>query len=105
MRIIKRAALEQFWRRHPDAENSLRDWLNAAKHARWSSLTDVRRTFPHADSVKVVSGGTVTVFNIRGNHYRLITAIHYNTGIIYILRFLTHAEYGKDHGRKWKNQL
>jgi mRNA interferase HigB len=105
MRVIKRGTLEQFWRKHLDAENSLRDWLITAKHASWSSVTDVRRTFPHADPVKGASGGTVTVFNIKGNHYRLITAIHYNTGVIYILRFLTHAEYDKEHGRKWKNQL
>jgi mRNA interferase HigB len=59
-------------------------------------------TFPHADQVTVASKRTVTVFNIGGNNYRLITAIHYNTKIVYILRFLTHAEYDKD---AWKKAL
>jgi mRNA interferase HigB len=42
------------------------------------------------------------VFNVCGNDFRLIVAIHYNRGIVYTLRFLTHAEYSKD---KWKKEL
>lgn len=70
--------------------------------ARWRNLVDVRRAFPHADAVAVGSGRTVVVFNIAGNNYRLITAIHYNTQLVYALRFLTHAEYDKG---AWKDQL
>jgi mRNA interferase HigB len=44
----------------------------------------------------------VTCFNIRGNDYRLITAIHYNLGKVFVLRFMTHAKY--DKGR-WKDEL
>ena len=44
----------------------------------------------------------MTVFNICGNKYRLITAIKYRWRTVYMLRFLTHAEYDKE---KWKNQL
>jgi Uncharacterized protein conserved in bacteria len=37
--------------------------------------------------------GNRVVFNIKGNTYRLIVRIHYNTGIVFI-RFLgTHPEY------------
>jgi mRNA interferase HigB len=42
------------------------------------------------------------VFNIAGNKYRLVTAIHYNRQIVYTLRVMTHAEYSRD---KWKEQL
>jgi mRNA interferase HigB len=65
-------------------------------------LSEVRRVYPHADPVAVASNRTVVVFNIRGNRYRLITAIHYNRQVIYTLRFLTHAEYSKD---RWKEDL
>jgi len=57
-------------------------------------LSDVRQTFCHADLV-----GDKTVFNIKGNDYRLITVIRYDLGIIYIKDLLTHAEYDKG---KWK---
>jgi mRNA interferase HigB len=68
--------------------------------AKWEHINDVRRVFPSADAVKVKSGRTVTVFNIGGNKYRLITSIHYNRRKIFILDVLTHAEYGKDNWRE-----
>jgi mRNA interferase HigB len=40
--------------------------------------------------------------NIGGNKYRLIAAIHYNRQRVYVLRLLTHAEYGKN---LWKDTL
>jgi mRNA interferase HigB len=62
----------------------------------------VRRESPHADLVTVASGKPVTVFNVAGNKYRLVTAIHYNRQIVYTLRLMTPAEYSRD---KWKEQL
>jgi mRNA interferase HigB len=50
----------------------------------------------------VKSGNDVIVFNACGNRYRLVTAIHFNRGQLYVLRFMPHAEYDKDN---WKNQL
>lgn len=63
---------------------------------------DVRKLYPTADAVTVRSNKVVTVFNTGGNKYRLIVAIHYNTGKIFVLRFLTHPEY--DRGA-WKERL
>jgi mRNA interferase HigB len=59
-------------------------------------------TLSSADQVRVESGRTVVIFNIRGNNFRLICALHYNTGVVYALRFLTHAEYSKN---QWKTEL
>ena len=101
MRIIKRSALQAFWRKHPQAEMPLRQWIAVARTADWKNLMDVRRAFPHADPVGVASGNTVTVFNIGGNDFRLIVAIKYGWGIIYVRDFLTHAEYDKD---SWKGR-
>ncbi len=42
------------------------------------------------------------LFNIAGNNHRLITAIHYNTGKIFILKILTHTQYDKPN---WKKEL
>ena len=63
---------------------------------------DVRQCYPDIDSVKVRSGRTVLVFNLRRNDYRLIAAAHFNRQIVYVMRFMTHAEYGKD---RWKETL
>ena len=65
-------------------------------------MSETRRTFRHADPIKVASGNVVTVFNSGGNHYRIVAAIHYNRGTVYILRVLTHSEYDRN---KWKEEL
>ena len=52
--------------------------------------------------MRVGSGNPVVVFNVCGNTYRLICAMRYDTDKVFLLRFLTHAEYDKD---RWKNEL
>lgn len=102
MRIITRRRLNGYAKLHPNAAVSLAAWYEVAKKSAWHNLQEVRQTFPHADPVKVASGKTVTIFNIAGNHHRLVTAIHYDTGKIFILEILTHSEYSKPH---WKKSL
>ncbi len=95
LRVISRKALREFWERYPDAEIPLQSWYHRTKQARWESLADARRDFPHADLV-----GVCTVFNIKGNHYRLIAKVHFRNKKVFIRNVLTHGEYGKD---RWKN--
>jgi mRNA interferase HigB len=70
--------------------------------ATWRSIKDVRKTYPHADAVTLKSGKVVTVFNIRGNRYRLLTGISYPLGVVNVFDLLTHAEYDKE---KWKRTI
>ena len=102
MRIIKRSVLVAFWQKHSKAKAGLLRWHKLTKAADWTDLDDTQATFSHADPVTVKSKRTVVVFNIAGNSYRLITAIHYNTHLVFTLMVLTHAEYDKD---KWKDVL
>ena len=39
------------------------------------------------------------VYRIAGNRYRVVTAIHLHTQLVYVLQFLTHAAYSRD---PWK---
>jgi mRNA interferase HigB len=102
MRVITEKAIGLACQKHARAAAALRRWLVAAKAAKWHSIADVRLSYPDADPVMVKSGRTATVFNICRNDYRLVTALHYNTGVAYVLRFMTHAEYSKD---TWKDSL
>lgn len=102
MNVITRKRLKRFSEQHPDAARPLELWYRTLKRARWRRLHEVRRVYPHADPVTVASGNTVTVFNIAGNKYRLIVAIHYNRQRLYVLLLLTHAEYSKN---AWKESL
>jgi mRNA interferase HigB len=81
-------------RQHSDLFAPLDVWYRVAKKADWETLNEVRRTFPAADAV-----GKYTVFNIKGNLYRLIVEINYRSQRVFIRHVLTHAEY--DRGR-WK---
>jgi len=95
MRIIAKKTLMDAAAAHGDCVEQARQWYETARRATWQNLAEVRATFPHADAVE-----GLTVFNIKGNHYRLIVHLRYDIQIIFIKRLLTHAEY--DRG-DWKN--
>jgi mRNA interferase HigB len=94
MRVISEKAIRDFSRMHADAKVALEAWYRVVRLASWRSLADVKLVYPHADQV-----GRRTVFNIRGNRYRLITRINYERQKVFLLHILTHAEYDK---RDWK---
>jgi mRNA interferase HigB len=91
MHIISRKRLVLFARVHPGSEVSLDTWYRCAKTAEWQNLVELRESYPAADLV-----GIYTVFNIKGNHYRLIAEINYRSSTIFVRDILTHAEYDKD---------
>ena len=102
VRLIKRSTLRHYASRFPKANRALNDWAQMVLSGKWQNLVETRRMFPHADQVKVKSGKVVTIFNVCGNDFRLITAIHYDRQKVFVLNFLTHAEYSRD---QWKNRL
>ena len=101
MRIITAKRLADYAARHPTIAPTLGHWTELMLAGEFANLVELRRVLPTADQARVESGKTVTIFNIK-NHYRLITAIHYNHQIIYILLLLTHSDYDAGH---WKENL
>jgi mRNA interferase HigB len=95
MHLIAISKLRQAAARFPDVAVQIEDWYRIVTSARWQNLEEVRQTYTSAEAV-----GNFTVFNIRGNNYRLIVAINYRKQTILFKYFLTHAEYDKD---AWKN--
>lgn len=95
MHIITRARLRQFWETHTDAEDALRLWYQRANQAKWQNIVHVQKVYASAEQA-----GRLTVFNIKGNSYRLIVRIEYEKQEIYIRHVLTHEEYSKDHWKK-----
>lgn len=94
MHIISRKALREFWERYPDSKMPLARWAKLMEGSDFVNFAQLRRTFPTADRV-----GDFFVFNVGGNKYRLIAAVHFNRGKVYIRHVLTHQEY--DQGA-WK---
>ncbi|NWF81276.1 MAG: type II toxin-antitoxin system HigB family toxin [Chloroflexi bacterium] len=89
MRIIAKKTLREFWECHADAEQALKAWYYDVKYADWKSPVDIRKTYATAS----ILANNRVVFNIRGNNYRLVVAINYDFGIVYIRFVGTHQEY------------
>ncbi|HKR12000.1 MAG TPA: type II toxin-antitoxin system HigB family toxin [Pyrinomonadaceae bacterium] len=94
MNVISFKTLREFASSHKDASVPLRAWYTVVRGASWQNLADVKKVYPAADLV-----GRYTVFNIKGNKYRLIARIVYRSQTVFIIGVLTHEEY--DLG-KWK---
>jgi mRNA interferase HigB len=95
LHIISKKKLREFWDRYPRARLALESWHQVVRRAEWTNFADVRRTFNTADQV-----GRFVVFDIGGNKYWLIAAIHFNRGKVFVRHVLTHSEYDAD---KWKD--
>lgn len=104
--VLNTIALERFSRRHRDARRPLGDWLGTVSRANWQSLAELRRVYPTADGVNVrVAGGStvvVTVFNIKGNRYRLLVVVNYAAAMCRVVEVLSHNEYSTE---RWKGRL
>jgi mRNA interferase HigB len=95
MRIISKKPLRDFWQCHPEAKVMLEDWFGRASNCNADSFMQLKRTFASADYVD-----GYTVFDVGGNRYRLIAAIHYDKQRLYVRHVLTHAEYDRNAWRK-----
>lgn len=91
MRVISRKTLKDFWAKHADAEPALKAWFHETKSIHWKSFTDIKARYRSADALP----GNRVVFNIKGNTYRLVVHVHYNTGIVFIRFVGTHAAYAR----------
>jgi mRNA interferase HigB len=66
-------------------------WIEVVSEADWSNVQDVRQTFNHVDYV----GNDRFVFNLRGNHYRIVAMIFFKVRTLFIRFVGTHQEYDK----------
>ncbi|MDO5694013.1 MAG: type II toxin-antitoxin system HigB family toxin [Pseudomonadota bacterium] len=89
MRVIAVSTLVEFWTKHPAAQAPLMAWLAIARGAQWGTPADIKAQFGSASFV----GNRRVVFNIKGNDYRLVVAVAYRFGALYIKFVGTHAEY------------
>ncbi|MGA2984281.1 MAG: type II toxin-antitoxin system HigB family toxin [Terriglobia bacterium] len=97
MRIIARHKLVRFIENlagHKDyraVKAALDAWFHEAKQAEWKKPADVKAYYGNASIV----GADRVVFNIKGNDYRLVTAIDYLRGIVFIKWLGNHNDYDR----------
>ena len=91
VRVIAKKILRDFWEKHSDCEQQLKSWHKEATLANWAHPNEIKREYPSAS----ILNNQRIVFNIKGNHYRLIVKINYDYQIIWIRFIGTHGDYDK----------
>ena len=91
MRIIAINTLRSYWLKHKSAEQSLKSWIKEAEYSTWKNSAQLKAKYRNASIVN----SKRTVFNIKGNDYRLIVDIEYRLKIIFIVWIGTHSQYDK----------
>lgn len=97
MRIIARRTLRQFvdslagQKDQPAVKAALDAWFDEVSKADWKSSADVKRLYATAS---IVSAERI-VFNIKGNDYRLVVAVDFEKGIVWIKWIGTHKAYDR----------
>ena len=90
MRVVGAGIIDKAIKKHSELSGPLSAWLKIARQEAWAGLNDIRKTFPKTDAVD-----DKFIFNIKGNHYRLIATINFRSQTLFIEQVLTHAEYDK----------
>jgi len=88
--VLGLAVIDKAIKAHPDLENPMKAWLSTAKQAKWRHLVELRQTWRNTDFVE-----GETIFNVKGNSYRLVALVNYEAQTIIVRQVLTHAEYSK----------
>jgi mRNA interferase HigB len=88
MHIISIKMLREFWQKHPESEQVLRNWHTIVEHIDFKDFIQVRETFNSADYVP-----PYTVFDIGGNNYRLVVIVRYRFKKVFVHMVMTHREY------------
>jgi mRNA interferase HigB len=91
MLVVGLEHVESFLREHAECRQELSELVRDVDGARIPDPNALRDRYP---SVKIIDG-RMAVFKVRGNKYRLIARIAYNTQVFVILAVETHAAYDK----------
>ena len=91
MHIISFRKLREYFEKDPNSRVALQDWYKRASKAEWDEFSDVKKTFNSVDYV----GNSRYVFNVKGNHYRIVAIIAYKAKMVYLRWVGNHREYDK----------
>jgi len=93
--IVTHKRIREFIAKYPDSQSSLENWYHIIRQTNYDTFSQLKQHFSSADYVD-----GLIIFNISGNKYRLIAAIHFNRKKVYIRGILTHPEYDKGQWKK-----
>ncbi|MBA3238969.1 MAG: type II toxin-antitoxin system HigB family toxin [Parachlamydiaceae bacterium] len=104
MRIITKRSITECWNRYPDSKPSLAIWEERMYMADCRNHEELKKIFSTADYIPNPYFKHLTLFNIKGNDYRLGVDIFFNTGHIFLKWFGKHSEYDNINFTKLSNE-
>ena len=91
MTLVGRDLLDAFVRKHADLIRPLRAWVLEVETVTWKTPQDIKNRYRSVD----FRPGNRVIFDLKGNHYRLVAIVRYQAGIVLVEWIGTHAEYDK----------
>ncbi|MDT3401023.1 type II toxin-antitoxin system HigB family toxin [Mucilaginibacter terrae] len=91
MVVISYGTLRDFFEKHADSKDALNNWYRLVEQADWANFHEIKAMFNTVDAV----GNDRFVFDIRGNHYRIVAMIFFDIRTVYIRFVGTHKAYDK----------
>jgi mRNA interferase HigB len=91
MRIIATKTINAYRECYPEADGSLRAWRAHIEGNGFKHLPELKAMFPSADFVEPDR----VIFNIKGNHFRLITTVDFRRQVLLVKWFGRHKDYDK----------
>ena len=89
MHLVSLPPLLTFAAKYPSAGQCVLAWCDEVKKAVWKNPVDIKNQYA---SVSILKNRRVA-FNLKGNDYRLIVAVAYNTGFVFVKFIGTHQQY------------
>ena len=95
MNVISHKKLREFYETHTDSKSYLTVWFKTVRKASWKNFNELKADYHMAD---IIADNRV-IFNIKGNHYRLIIRINFEHQRVMIKWIGTHADYDRIDAR------
>ena len=92
MILTGKSALDDFKKKHPDARKALSQWQAVIEKNSFKDFMALRAVFPSVDYVK---NSPYTIFDVRGNRYRVAVIVVYRENRCIVEKVMTHEEYNR----------
>ena len=91
MRVIAKKTINAYRECYPEADEQLKAWVALIEGNEFKNFPELKNLFGSADFVRPDR----VIFNIKGNHFRLITAVDFSSQIMLIKWFGRHKDYNR----------
>ena len=91
MRVIAKKTINAYRECYPEADGQLKAWVALIEGQEFKNFPELKYIFGSADFVQPDR----VIFNIKGNHFRLITGVDFDRQAVFVKWFGRHKDYNK----------